>query len=273
MAAATPCDPLGRLLGWWRLVTGRGIGEPRFSEVGRRTSEEAKLYRYNKPRMDQLIAETAGHPEALRQLGEFQKDDRAWEALLVTARELRTKFPGVASGYRLEACALMNLNEVAAAERLARRAMNRFPRNAAIAFIHAQCAEARGDVALALHRWRACFKSFPGDLWANLLYARAAGEQGQVECAERVFAAAVARWPNEWSCWAWWAELAEKRLDWDVAANRWLAVVEHFSARSNGYIRAIKALEQAGRRAEAAELRDSAAYLFRNEAAFRSAAA
>ena len=178
-----------------------------------------------------------------------------WEAV-------RVAFPDHTSGYERGTVALMNAGRLEEAESLAEEAVGRFRDRPGSYLRRAELAMRREDWAVACERWEALRGAFPDEASGYVRGAAALRKAGCLDEAEAVVCEAMERFPDRPEGYGQWAELAMRRRDWAMAAERWEEVRRAFPNHASGYVRGAAALRKAGRLEEADALAREAAKRF-----------
>lgn len=193
---------------------------------------------------------------------DWDEADRRW----ARTREL---FPGEAIGYIEGARVLIHLNRTDAAEVVISMARQRFPADRAVAHAWADLALRRRDWPECAARWLALRGQFPDDPSVVTEASRALQEAGRVDEAEALLADAMLRFPNQSAIALAWAEIAVRRQIWPEAIQRWATIRERFSDHPFGYVEGARALQHAGRTAEAEQLLGDATRRFPSDVSIR----
>jgi tetratricopeptide (TPR) repeat protein len=124
--------------------------------------------------------------------------------------------------------------------------------------------QANGPAA-AMRAWTTLANQFPHDprIFRQAIPALV-GQRAWVE-AEQVAIAATTAFPRDIVFAAQWAEIAQKRRDWDEALDRWAEVRARFPRHAAGFIGAASTLREMDEREEAEALLERAMGLFPEE--------
>lgn len=174
-----------------------------------------------------------------------------WEEALRRWQAVRTRF-NYFGGYVGCAQALSHLGRYGEAEELLREARLKFGTDPGPLSEFARVAEAKGDVAEAMKRWKAVLASFPMEITVYSSTSEACERLGEPAEAEATLRAAVARFPGELRPLTELAKLLHfKHRDFPAAAEAWAALRGTFPDNEEAYTRGADALRQAGRLDEA----------------------
>lgn len=115
----------------------------------------------------------------------------------------------------------------------------------------AWAAMGRGDADEALRLWRQLRQQFPERADAHVWPIQVLWQDGRVDEAEQVAAAAFARFPDNPDLLGQYAWIAMSRQRWDEALQWWAKARSRAPDRAEGYVWAARALWQLGRLDEA----------------------
>jgi tetratricopeptide (TPR) repeat protein len=166
-------------------------------------------------------------PEPLFDLARLAEVRGDWEEAIRRWRVARARFPERWQCPLGEALGLRVLGRLDEAEAVLRAATQNFSDQSEPLFDYARVAEARGDWAEAIRRWRVAGER-PPCLLGEAACLRALG---RLDDAEAVLTAAMERFPSEPGPLFDHAKIAEARGDWTEAVRRWRAVGERFAER------------------------------------------
>ena len=262
---------MGLLIGWFRWATFSGSGVAK-DIIGADTLRgQAWTDRFDAEKLIELTARYPKRPEPLIVQAEVQWRDEDWERLLGTSGLLMRRFPGLVIGYRSRVAALIAFQRMDEADEIARMALRRFPRSPDGHSALAQLHMARGEYDLAARHLRKVIGYGTDQGYARLTLCRALKAMNHLEEAEAVISHAVTNFPKEIQFWREYASLAEFRLDWPVAIERWMQALIQIDSNPEPRIRAAEAMRHAGRLGDALGCIRDAAFMFPNSEGVRSA--
>jgi tetratricopeptide (TPR) repeat protein len=164
-----------------------------------------------------------------------------------------TEYPGQALRSTLALDVLLGLRRFDDAEALMQEGLKQSPREPRFAVGLAQVAGARGDYEAAIQRWAVVRTKHPRAMPGYIFGVEALRECKRLSEAEALVEEALRRFPDEVAGFMEHAKIAEARLDWVLALQRWNVVRERFDHPS-GYISAGNALVKLARYDEAEAL-------------------
>jgi tetratricopeptide (TPR) repeat protein len=195
--------------------------------------------------------EVLGYMEHAR-LADLQED---WKQALERWNVVLTRFDHL-SGYTGVAQAMVKFGRYDEADALLTRARVRYPTEPAPSIGLAQSAQARGDVAEAVVRWKRVAQRFPLHAPAVFSTAGALDQLGATADAEEVLRDAVDHFPDEPRALAELGMLLLRRQDFTAAAETFATLRGYFPDHQASYLHGADALTQAGRPDEAEALRE-----------------
>ncbi len=142
-------------------------------------------------------------------------------AALRLCREMQERFYKQATQSEKFFNIILDLGAFDDAERVISAGLARFPREQMFLVAHAQVAERRGDIDIALERWAKVRKKFPG---LALGYARTAAclvKAGRIREADAMLERGIRQSPEDVFCLIEHARLAETLGNFDEAVVRW----------------------------------------------------
>jgi tetratricopeptide (TPR) repeat protein len=181
-----------------------------------------------------------------------KKED--WGEALRRWRMMQEKFrfPAAPIG---AAEALRHMGRYDEAEEVIKLARLEFSVAESLHYEFARIAEARGDIAEAVRRWKGTLYRFPLNISVYLTVVEAFERLGEPAEAEATLRAAIERFPNEPRPLLDLAKLFDfKRKDFPAAAEAWAALRAAFPDNEESYRLGAAALARAGRTAEAEAL-------------------
>ena len=196
----------------------------------------------------------AEHPGGYVQRAEVAMRREDWEGAIGCWGEVRGAFPDHTSGYERCTVALMNAGRLKEAEVLAEESVRRFPHRPGSYLRRAELAMRREAWGLAVERWEAVRRAFPGLASGFERGTVALMNAGRLQEAEGLAEEAVRRFRDRPWSYIRRAELAMRRGDWGFAVERWEAVRGAFPDHASSYLRGAVALRKAGRLEEAEAL-------------------
>ena len=197
-------------------------------------------------------------------------DHNKGAALWANARE---NYPAEVRKIPLSLDVLLKLHRFDEAEELMREGRKRYPGEVYFAKGAALVALTRGDHDVALDRYAALRKQFPGLAQGYILGAQALIAQGRLGEADVLAAEAIKRFPEDIGGFLEYARMAVRREDWQEALRRWQIVDDAFKDRVFGPLGRAQALVRLGRCDEADEVIKAARVLFPFESALLAEAA
>jgi tetratricopeptide (TPR) repeat protein len=178
-------------------------------------------------------------------------DREDWPEALRRWRLLRDRFDALL-GYSGCARVLIRLGRIDEAEEELNAAKLRFGSEPSPTAELARCAEARGEKAEAVKRWKLYVDRFPLYMPAYIEGAEAFERLGEFSEAETLLRAGIERFPDERRPSLELAKLFHyRRRDFAAAAEAWAAVRGAFPDYEEAYTSGVEALRQAGRPEEA----------------------
>jgi tetratricopeptide (TPR) repeat protein len=163
------------------------------------------------PQSEELLTERA---RLGQQAGDWSAAADHWEAL-------RRRSPDVVDGFVRGVEALTHLERYDEAETVLREALIRFPERAEFDYLWVEMAGRRGDPVEAASRWLVLRRGFPADPRCWIEAMRALNNAGDAAAADLVITDARGRFNDNFAIATMWAEAAERRADWSLAAVRW----------------------------------------------------
>ena len=171
--------------------------------------------------------------------GDWQEAERRWA-------RVRAHFPAYAVGYLRCAEAHRELGQLTEAEAIVADGQIRFPGDLGIAFLWGDLAMRRRDWIDAARRWSVLTQCFPAENRCKIEMARALDEAGDPDRADALLAEAQTMAPQDLAIAFSWAEAADRRGTWAIAAARWTAVRERFPTEGRVCGHAMRAFAEAG---------------------------
>lgn len=201
--------------------------------------------------MKQFPEQIAGFLEGAR-LAVHRQD---WEDALRRWEPIRSQFDYYGA-YVGAAQAFSHLGRYNEAEEVLQQARYRFGTNPGPLSEFARVAEAKGDTAEAVERWKAVLYRFPLDMPVYSDASQAFDRLGEPAEAEATLRAAVDRFPAELRPRLELAKLLHhKHRDFPAAAEAWAALRNVFPDDDEAYVAGADALQKIGRAEEADALR------------------
>jgi tetratricopeptide (TPR) repeat protein len=194
--------------------------------------------------------EILGYMELAR-LADLQKD---WEQALQRWDFVLTRFDHL-SGYVGTAHAMVQFGRYDEAEALLTRASIRYPTENSPSVGLARSAQARGDVPLAVTRWKRVAERFPMEVDAVFASVAALTQLDATEGAEAIIREAIDHFPTEPRPLNELGVLLLRRRDFAGAAEAFATLRVSFPDNKASYVHGAEALSQAGRVEEADALR------------------
>jgi tetratricopeptide (TPR) repeat protein len=154
-------------------------------------------------------------------LGEHERAAALWQ-------NFAARCPDRFEGPLGQATALRNLRRFDEADAVLLAAMPRFPALSVLAANYAVNADARGDRAMALSRWRRVVEQFPDVAIGYAGVGAALKACGDFADANRVLAEAIQRFPEDANLEINHAWVAEAEQDWPEALARWRRLLTRF---------------------------------------------
>jgi tetratricopeptide (TPR) repeat protein len=211
-----------------------------FDEVDAMMQEGRKRY----PREEHYAR---GYAQSARRRGNLQ------EALL-RCEIVRRRFPRVAEGYAIAAACLNDLGRHDEAESMIRRGVQKLPNEFELHVQHARNATQRREWPEALRRWEVVRRRFEHQFVGPLHAAQCLREMGRFAEAETILTEACERFYQIDWLYAESADLATAKGDYDVAVQRWAALLRRSPNFTIAYTKGAQALRKIGREVEADEL-------------------
>ncbi len=178
-----------------------------------------------------------------------------WEEALRCWKPIRDQFEYVGA-YVGAAQAFTHLQRYDEAEEVLQQARYRFGTNPSPLCEYARVAEAKGDTAEAIQRWKAVLYRFPLDMPVYSDASQAFERLGDPAEAETTLRAAVDRFPLELRPRIELAKLLlYQHLDFDAAVDAWSSLRQVLPDNEEAYVAGADALQKAGRTDAAAALR------------------
>jgi tetratricopeptide (TPR) repeat protein len=213
-----------------------------------------------------LLAEAverfAGEPQPLVEYARLASQRAAWPEAAARWALLRERFPGHPMGYLWGARALRESGQEADADALLGAAVARLPGHAELAVEHAWSASRRRDWPQAARRWQAVRERFGHVAEGYSLGAAALRELGRHDEAEQIYAAAVARFPQDAGALIGHAKQAATRGDWATSVRRYELAVTRCPSYPAAHQGLAQALAGAGRLDDADRALGAAALRF-----------
>jgi tetratricopeptide (TPR) repeat protein len=194
--------------------------------------------------------EVLGFMEQAR-IATMQED---WEQSLSRWDVVRRKF-NHSSGYTGAGHALAQLGRFDEAEAMLAQARTRAPTDIGPFIELARCAQANGDIPIAIDRWKRLVSVFPLHLPSCLLAAGTLETLGATADAESILREAVDHFPAEPSPIESLGLLLLRRPDLNAAVEAFATMRNAFPDNRVSYIRQAEALTRAGRTGEAETVR------------------
>ena len=150
--------------------------------------------------------------------------------------------------------ALRKLRRFDEAERHLKEMRAAHPLNILPAIELAGIAQDRGDVEESVRRWQTVKSRFPLAPTGYSNLAALLKQHDRLAEAEEVLGDAVGRFEGDFTIAFEYADIADRRQDWESAAQRWRDVRGRFPNHGDAYRRAADALRKLGRTSEAEEV-------------------
>jgi tetratricopeptide (TPR) repeat protein len=174
-----------------------------------------------------------------------------WEQALERWQPVLDQF-GYFGAYVGSAQALTHLGRYEEAEELLQQARIRFGTNPGPLSEYARVAEAKGDIPVAIQRWKDVLDRFPLDMNVHFTASEAFERLGEPAEAEATLRAAVDRYPTELRPHTELARLIHlKHHEFAAAVEAWAAIRQIFPDNDEAYLRGAEALRGIGRADEA----------------------
>ena len=178
-----------------------------------------------------------------------------WEEALKRWQPVREQF-GHVIGFVGSAQALTRLGRYREAEELLQEARYRFSTDPGPLSEYARVAEAKGDAAEAMRRWKDVLYRFPLDMYVYLVASEAFEKLGEPAEAEATLRTAVDRFPTHLRPLLDLAKLLNRHRDFSGAVEVWAALRRIFPENEEAYTSGAEALHRAGRTEAADALRE-----------------
>jgi len=162
---------------------------------------------------------------------------------------------------------LLKLHRYDDAEAIMLTGQKKNPREVYFAKGLANIALTRGDFDLAVERYAAMRKRFPGVWQGYVLGAQALANKNRMDEADALAQQAMKQFPEEIGGFLEYARLAVQREDWEEAIRRWQIIEETFKTRSFGPYGRAQALIKLKRYDEADDLLKATRFRFPLESA------
>ena len=148
------------------------------------------------------------------------------EAALRICEHVQQTQPETLGAYLIQVRALQEMHRSIEADAVIEAIRPRFPDALEPAVLWAECAQRRGDPAVAIKRWERVRKDFSTEVRAYNLSVRCLADAGLLDQADALLRKAMRRFPEHKSLAGMWAEVAQRRGDWPEALRRWQRVAE-----------------------------------------------
>jgi predicted Zn-dependent protease len=189
-----------------------------------------------------------------------------WDQAARLWKNVRVRFSGHPAGYSGGAEACRELGRLSEAESIIAEGQIRFPADRSIAFTWADLAKRSQNWIETARRWRILSQCYPGDLRCIVEAANALNNAGQHDLADTLMSESQAHYPDDIGLAVAWAESADRRRAWALAATRWATLRERFPAEPRGYGRGMRAFLEAGDLVGAENLAAATVTLFPEDA-------
>jgi protein O-GlcNAc transferase len=197
--------------------------------------------------MSDALATAIKRATAAVEMGDWAVAFRRWEFI-------KERFPAEPAGYVGCGVALLNQGRLNEAEKVLRRAVDRWPDLSGAAYHYADIARQRGELGEAILRFKQMIRDVPGEHSGYVGLAAALADVGRLDEAEATLTGALERFPEEAALRYHYADISMRRRDWQEALIRWELMREKCPQHLGGLIGLGAALRELGRLDDAEEI-------------------